>query len=297
MKTLKGKIIKGIGGFYYIEPSDSNFIDNENIQLIECKPRGKFRHKGNKPIIGDYVILSLENEDWVIEEILERKNKLVRPPVSNVDIAFLCIPIKEPNPDLNLLDKLIINCLVNNIEPVICLTKSDLDPERVESIKNIYSNAGFKVITLSIYEEDDFEILENLLKGKTAFMAGPSGAGKSTLANRLSSQKMETGFLSKKLGRGKHTTRHVELLKTHNGGFLLDTPGFSSLDFEENIEAEQLKDYYPEFDTIICRFSNCNHIKEPGCEVRNNVRDHKIDVDRYKRYKTFFNYLKERNAY
>lgn len=297
---MKAKIIKGIGGFYYVEPCGSAFLSSqeETPTLIECKARGVLRHQKMKPTVGDYVELS-ENEDgqWTIECIEPRRSILVRPPVANVDCALLCFAVKQPKPNLLLLDKLLANCLYFHIEPIICLTKTDLKNTEYAKIKTVYERAGFSVLGLSVKEPDELGRLLECIAGKTAFMAGPSGAGKSTLANRICENKMDTGALSEKLGRGKHTTRHVELLRTRAGSFLLDTPGFSSLELEPDIKSEDLKHLYPEFCGRKCRFSNCRHISEPGCAVREAVRCGEIDKERYKRYKTLYESLEEREKY
>ncbi len=291
--TIKGRIIKGIGGFYYVEPTDSLFLD----QPYECKALGKFRYEKNRPFVGDLVEIQEQKGQWVITKILKRTNKLIRPPVSNVDLALLCISVDQPKPDLELLDKLTVNSFNNSIKPVICLTKIDLDPEKAEEIAEIYKKAGFGVLKLSTVVKDDIEKLYDLLKGQVAFLAGQSGVGKSTLANRFCENQMQTGDISIKLKRGKHTTRHVELLKTKIGSFLLDTPGFSSIELEDTLEAEDLKYFFPEFEDFKCRFNNCNHYKEPGCAVKDGVKKGQISKSRYLSYKKLYEFLKERKPY
>ncbi len=293
-KKLNGKLIKGIGGFYYAKPSDSSFSFDT---VIECKALGKLRYSNITPAIGDEVELSLENNQWVISKIKERQNFLVRPSVSNVDIGLLCISAKSPKPDLLLLDKLIINCLAKDIIPIICITKSDLDLKLAKELKDVYSNIGFTVVLLSTEQQDELEKLEKLLKNKTVFLAGLSGVGKSTLSNRLCSYQMETGEISKKLKRGKHTTRHVELIEMVNGGFLVDTPGFSTLEILNEIDERDLKNFYPEFTNGECQFNNCNHINEPNCEIRNKVKNKELNMGRYLRYKQLFKDLSERKRY
>ena len=282
---IRARIIKGIGGFYYAEPLDPLFLsgisedryDRETVRQvlenppeipIECKPRGIFRHKKMKPAIGDLIALSPDSEGgWVITEIEDRRNSFIRPAVVNVDIA------------------------------VICFTKRDTDTQGAfENYSRIYEPAGFPVIGLSAKEDDSFPELTERIAGKTAFLAGPSGVGKSTLINRISSAEMDTGELSQKLGRGRHTTRHVELLPGLSGGWLVDTPGFTSLELEQQITPEELADWYPEFAEAQCRFADCVHISEPGCAVRTAVDSGEIAKERYDSYKTLYKQLKNRKV-
>ncbi len=312
---IRARIIKGIGGFYYAEPLDPLFLsgisedryDPETVRQvlenppeisIECKPRGIFRHKKMKPAIGDLIALSPDSEGgWVITEIEDRRNSFIRPAVVNVDIAVICFALTKPAPDLLLLDKLLIQAQLNSVDPVICFTKRDTDTQGAfENYSRIYEPAGFPVIGLSAKEDDSFPELTERIAGKTAFLAGPSGVGKSTLINRISSAEMDTGELSQKLGRGRHTTRHVELLPGLSGGWLVDTPGFTSLELEQQITPEELADWYPEFAEAQCRFADCVHISEPGCAVRTAVDSGEIAKERYDSYKTLYKQLKNRKV-
>lgn len=290
MNLINGRIIKGIGGFYYVETPDS-------LNFIECKARGNLRYKDSRPIVGDYVLIDSTTKPFVITEIKDRKNALVRPNVSNVDYGLLLVPVNSPKADLLLLDKLIVNCISEDIEPIICISKVDLDEKLANNLKIEYEKIGLKVFLLSNNQEDEIKELMEYIKGSTSFLAGQSGAGKSTFSNRVCDSQMQTGDISKKSNRGKHTTRHVELLKTKNNSYLLDTPGFSTLELLDSIEPEDLKKYYPDFSDSNCKYNNCNHIKEPGCSVRDKVKKGKIDMDRYLRYKSLFKMLTERKKY
>lgn len=251
-----------------------------------------------KPAIGDLITLEPDMEGgWVITEIAERSNSFIRPPVVNVDMAVICFALSKPKPDLLLLDKLLIQAQLNNVEPVICFTKRDGAEEgSFEHYRQVYGETGFPVIGVSAREDDSFPELTELISGKTAFLAGPSGVGKSTLINRLSSAEMDTGELSEKLGRGKHTTRHVELLPGLAGGWLVDTPGFTSLELEQRVKTEELRDFYPEFQDCECRFADCLHLTEPGCGVRYAVEKGLISNERYNNYKVLMKMLKNRKV-
>lgn len=291
MEKITGRIIKGIGGFYTVKPSDSLSI---GAPTIETKARGVFRHQKLTPMVGDMVDVSVGEDQSYISMIHPRTNMFPRPPVANVDIALLVFAVAEPEPDLLLLDKLLISAIYRNTHSIICLTKTDLTTsEKVNEITEIYSEIGFTVLHFH-QQDDDFDLLEKALKDHTAFMAGPSGVGKSTLTNRLCGTiEMETGSISKKLGRGKHTTRHVELIELPNGGMLLDTPGFSSLDPEKEIPFLQLSQYYPEFPIGKCRFNTCTHRSEPNCAVKAAVEAKKIAPQRYENYLSIFSAMEK----
>ncbi|MGL4607803.1 MAG: ribosome small subunit-dependent GTPase A [Eubacteriaceae bacterium] len=275
-----GKIVKGIGGFYYVKPPNSDSV-------IECKARGLLRHQNIKPTVGDEVIIISENPgEWMIDSIQTRKNIFIRPTVANVDIGLIVFALTNPNPNLFLLDKLLVSSEIENVEPVICFLKRDLvSLEKEEEMREIYSKTPYKQFYFSNEDRDTINEIAKVIGSKTAFMAGPSGVGKSTLANNFcEGQFMETGEISLKLKGGKHTTRHVELLKMKNGGFLLDTPGFSSFQIPDDVSPEDIKDYFPEFEGKKCRFKSCLHQNEPGCQVKKEVEENIISKVRYQHY-------------
>lgn len=277
---INGRIVKGIGGFYYVESSDSS-------ELAECRARGVLRHQKIKPMVGDFVSISQDREgNMAIAKIEKRKNAFVRPPVANVDIAIIVFAAVDPEPNFLLLDKLLIASEEKQVEPIICITKTDIAERPViDQIKEIYSQTPYTFIEMHDNDQEALNRLEACVSGKTSFLAGPSGVGKSTLANRLCSQaSMETGALSQKLGRGRHTTRHVELLKLKTGGYLLDTPGFSSLQLNETITPEDLRYFFPEFEEGRCRFNTCLHHNEPDCYVKEQLENGKISKSRYENY-------------
>lgn len=274
---MEGKIIKGIGGFYYIKTEDG---------LIECKARGKFRHKDIKPIVGDNVIIKVENGKGVIEDILERSSELIRPTVANVTQAFVVFAIKNPDINFDLLNRFLVLCEHNNIKSIVCLNKVDLvsDEEREEVRKKI-NDIGYEVLYINAKKGEGIDSLKEKLKGNETVLCGPSGAGKSTLINKLINRDhMETGSVSDKIGRGKHTTRHSELIEISEG-YLVDTPGFSTLEVNF-IDKEELRYCFPEFEEYNheCKFRGCLHNKEPKCAVKEAVQEGKINEYRYKFY-------------
>ena len=273
----KGKIIKGIGGFYTIESADSSL-------LLTAKAAGIFRHQRLKPVVGDYVTVSGESDSYVIAEIEKRYNFFVRPPVANVDRAVLVFALSHPKPDLLLLDKLLIACEENDVETMICFTKRDTVDDA--PVAQIYRKTPYPVYEINATNPNDLEAIAEFCAGHTVFLAGPSGVGKSTITNGLVGEKtMDTGSLSAKLGRGKHTTRHVELIHLKNGGYLADTPGFSSL-APACADSVSLAKYYPEFPLGGCRFLDCRHKSEPGCAVRAAAESGDISRVRYENYLT-----------
>ncbi|TYC88363.1 ribosome small subunit-dependent GTPase A [Acetobacterium wieringae] len=284
-----GKIIKGIGGFYYVKTDKSH-------DILECKARGVLRHQKIIPTVGDEVMIQSDNPgEWMIESIKPRKNIFVRPPVANVDIGLIVFSMTNPKPNLLLLDMLLISSEIQNVKPVVCFTKRDLTTtEEEQAIKAIYEKTPYQLFFFSKNDTDTLDRIIAEIGGKTAFMAGPSGVGKSTMANYLcADQTMETGALSQKLKRGKHTTRHVELLETKNGGYLLDTPGFSSYQISEMIKPEELREYFPEFSQGKCRFKSCLHKDEPGCDIKNSVESGIISVARYEHYLSLLEEIKK----
>jgi len=287
---INGKIIKGIGGFYY--------VDTEN-GLYECRARGIFRKNKITPLVGDRVGISVvdeENKKGVVEEIEERDTELVRPPIANVDKALIVFAIKNPSPNLSLLDRFIVLAEKENLEIVIVFTKVDLDTdgELLEELKNIYEVSGYKVIPVSNKLKLNIDKIKEELKENTVVFAGPSGVGKSSLLNEVDKNfELKTGEVSDKIKRGKHTTRHAELLKLECGGMVADTPGFSSLTLDD-IEESELKEYFIEFDNHDdCRFgSRCIHENEPSCSVKEAVENGEISKIRYDSYIQLLNEIR-----
>ena len=291
---MQGKIIKGIAGFYYVHTQEAG--------VYECKAKGVFRKDHIKPLVGDDVELCVLNEEEKtgnITCILPRSSQLIRPAVANVDQALVIFAITRPQPNFNLLDRFLIMMEQQGIPCIICLNKLDLDEEKEGNrYKAIYENCGYPVQIVSAKDGTGMEEVRELLCGKTTTVAGPSGVGKSSLINRLQSGiVMETGAISEKIERGRHTTRHSELIPLKDG-YILDTPGFSSLDLFE-LEKEALTDYYPEF--IIheknCRFVGCSHISEPDCGIKEALSDGKISRLRYDNYCQLYGELKQRKKY
>ena len=292
---MQGKIIKGIAGFYYV------YVENKGI--YECKAKGKFRNKSIKPLVGDNVMVDIIDEEKKkgnISEILERKNQLIRPAVANVDQAMIVFAVKKPNPNLNLLDRFLVMMEFQNIETIICFNKTDIgDDDYMNQLQTIYQKAGYKVMFASATEEQGVDEIKKMLKGKSTVFAGPSGVGKSSMLNALTKDyKMETGAISEKIGRGKHTTRHSELFPIDEESYIMDTPGFSSL-YVNDFEKEELKYYFPEFSPYEgkCRFNGCDHIHEPGCAVKEAVESGAIHKIRYEDYTEMYRELKEKKRY
>ncbi len=279
---MKGTIIKGIGGFYYVKSSD---------KIYECKARGVFRKQKITPMIGDKVRIEICGEKGSITEILPRSSFLVRPPVANIDAMMLVIASVSPSPNLFLIDKMLVNAEINNIKPVICLNKTDLETR--EDIIDIYSRAAYSVFSVSAEKQEGIDILMQYLAGKTTAFAGLSGVGKSSILNIITDDKLEIGSVSEKIQRGRHTTRHVELFELPDGGLVFDTPGFSSLEIE-GIKADDLQQYFPEMSDCIdkCRFRGCSHINEPDCAVKRKLDSGKITKSRYESYVQLYNQLK-----
>ncbi|WP_391208579.1 ribosome small subunit-dependent GTPase A [Psychrobacillus sp. L4] len=286
-----GQIRKALSGFYYVYDKD---------QLIQCRGRGVFRNRGESPLVGDFVDYTVEgNNDGTITVIHERKNSLVRPPIANIDQAILVFSVKEPDFNTILLDRFLVVLESFHIEPIICLTKSDLLDEKMEeTIKTYikeYEQIGYQVF-MTFKDDPQFDDkITPLLKGKTTVLAGQSGVGKSTLLNTiLPTLNLKTGVISDALGRGKHTTRHVELIEVC-GGLLADTPGFSSFEFDL-MEKEALSSCFPEFVEIQdeCKYRGCMHVNEPKCAVKEAIETGKIKDYRYKHYLQFFNEILER---
>lgn len=274
---MEGIIIKGIGGFYYIKTDEG---------IIECKARGKFRYNSLKPMVGDRVTIKVENGKGVIEDIHERSSELIRPTVANVTQAFVVFAIKNPDINLDLLNRFLTLCEYNDIHAVVCLNKEDLcTEEEKENLKELINDIGYEVLFINAKEGKGFDALKERLEHNITVLCGPSGAGKSTLLNSfIDREHMEIGSVSEKIGRGKHTTRHSELIDVDNG-YLVDTPGFTTLDVTF-IDRDSLKYCFPEFNDYnnLCKFNGCNHYKEPKCAVKEAVEEGKINKLRYDFY-------------
>ena len=280
---MQGIIIKGIGGFYYVKTADNT--------EYECKARGVFRKEGITPMIGDRVEIDLiGNGKASITKIFERSSSLIRPPVANIDSMILVVASTSPEPNIFLIDKMLVNAEISGIHPVICINKSDLTKR--EDIENIYKTAGYTVITASAESEVGIDGIMSLISGKVTAFAGLSGVGKSSLLSLITSQAIKTGAVSEKISRGRHTTRHVELFELPGGGFVLDTPGFSSLEIE-GIDAEDLWRYFPEMYKTegLCRFRGCSHINEPDCAVKAMLETGELAQSRYESYIEIYNRL------
>ena len=287
---LNGKIIKGIGGFYYVDTKEG---------IYECRARGIFRKNKITPLVGDRVSISVvdeENKKGVVEEIEDRDTELVRPPIANVDKALIVFAIKNPSPNLSLLDRFIVLAEKENLEIVIVFTKVDLDTdgEILKELKDIYEISGYKVIPVSNKLKLNIDKIKDELTESTVVFAGPSGVGKSSLLNEVDKNfELKTGEVSDKIKRGKHTTRHAELLKLECGGMVADTPGFSSLTLDD-IDENELKEYFIEFDNHDeCRFgSRCIHENEPMCSVKEAVENGEISKKRYDSYIQLLNEIR-----
>ncbi|MEG1255242.1 ribosome small subunit-dependent GTPase A [Clostridium sp.] len=274
---MQGVIVKGIGGLYYVD------IDEK---VVKCKARGKFRHKGLTPMIGDEVIVEEEdNENGIITEILERRNELLRPAVSNVTQAFVVVSSKNPDLNLNLLYKFLLLCEYNKVLPIVCFNKMDIESENSMNVGEMLKVVGYEVLYIQGKHGIGMEGLKEKITDNITVFCGPSGVGKSTILNKiLGREAMKTGDISERLKRGKHTTRHSELVRVQ-GGFLVDTPGFSSLELDF-IEKEELQELFPEFTEYNgqCKFNNCVHYKEPGCAIKEKVESGEINKSRYEFY-------------
>lgn len=290
---IDGIIVKGIGGFYYVKTEDG---------VIESRARGIFREEKITPLIGDRVRVRISSEDnsGYVEEIYERTSQLTRPPVANITQAIIVMSIKEPDINTWLLDRFLMMAEYEELEIIICLNKVDLDPRGAEKLRKIYELAGYKVIETSTLSGEGIDDLKDLLNNNISVFAGPSGAGKSSLLNSISPGfNLETGDVSNKTKRGKHTTRHVELLEISKNTFVLDSPGFSSLNVDFIQENNQIKDYFKEISKYgeTCRFKSCLHDNEPNCEVKKQVEEGNISKERYENYILFLEEIKNIRRY
>lgn len=286
---LEGKIIKGIGGFYYVSTPDGVF---------SCRARGKFRKESQTPIVGDMTeieVTDTQKKEGYVVKIFPRENALIRPQVSNIDQLLITFAAASPEPSLHLIDKLTVTALSKNIPCAICINKADLSEEKAAEYKEIYESAGFTVIVCSAETGENTEKLKKLLKDKTTALAGSSGVGKSSLLNSIGeSFNLQTGNVSDKIQRGKHTTRHTELFPLSFGGFVFDTPGFGSFDLFD-IKYHELSSLFPEIERFEgnCRFQGCAHIKEPDCSVKEALAQGKIPESRYESYTQLYEQLKQ----
>ena len=292
---MQGKIVKGISGFYYV------YVEGTGI--YECKAKGAFRKQKMKPLVGDNAeIVSIDEEGRIgnVVEILERKNELIRPAVANVDMALVIFATKKPQPNFNLLDRFLCMMEYQKVPVTICFNKADIVSEQEkQELRAIYEPAGYNIIFTSAKENQGIEELRALLEGKTTTVAGPSGVGKSSLVNCLQDNiQMETGKISSKIDRGKHTTRHSEIIPICDGTYIVDTPGFSSMDVP-GFEKEDLWTCYPDFAEYepYCRFHGCSHINEPDCGVKDALEQGKISRIRYDNYILLYEELKNIRKY
>lgn len=292
---MQGKIIKGIAGFYYVHV--------EGKGTYECKAKGIFRKDNTKPLVGDDVEVEVLDEEGMlgtINVILPRKNALIRPAVANVDQALVIFAIVKPTPNFNLLDRFLIMMEQQKLPCIICFNKQDIaTEEEQQTLKQVYEECGYQVLFVSAKDENGLEELKHVLGGKTTTVAGPSGVGKSSIINKLQPDiYMETGEISKKIERGKHTTRHSQLIALEGGTYIMDTPGFSSLTLAD-MEKEDLQGYYQEFEAheSQCKFGGCAHINEPICGIKEAVEAGKISKIRYDNYLLLYNELKNKKKY
>ena len=292
---MVGKIMKGIAGFYYVHV--------EGRGVYECKAKGIFRKEGIKPLVGDNVEMDvLDDAEMLgnIREILPRKSALLRPAVANVDQALILFAIVKPNPNFNLLDRFLIRMEQQKLPTIICFNKEDIaSPEEKAALCKSYETCGYQVLFISVLENRGVEQVKTILEGKTTALAGPSGVGKSSLINRLAPHiSMETGEISEKIARGRHTTRHSEIIPLGRETYIMDTPGFTSLAIPD-ITKEELGGYYPEFRAYepYCKFRGCSHLSEPDCKVKEAVEAGKISRVRYENYTVLYRELKESRRY
>ena len=292
---MQGKIVKGIAGFYYVHATDGN--------IYECKAKGIFRNKKIKPLVGDNVEMDVINATELtgnVADILPRKNQLIRPAVANIDQTLVVFASLSPAPNFNLLSRFLVMMEYQEIPTVICFNKSDqVSAEELKRLTDIFLGSGAKIIVTSVVNGEGIEELHEVLKGKTTSFAGPSGVGKSSILNEIfPDANSKTGNISEKINRGKHTTRHTEIFYLGEDTYIMDTPGFTSLDYDV-VEYDTLRYYFGEFEEYegCCRFNGCVHINEPDCAVKNAVTSGTINKTRYDIYTEMYNELKEKRKY
>jgi ribosome biogenesis GTPase len=298
----KGLIVKALSGYYYVQSMEDGHGDKK---LIQCRARGIFKKKGITPLVGDQVIFTLtENDEGTVDEIYPRSSELIRPPISNVDLAVLVFSLREPDLNLKLLDKFLVHTETSGLDTVICFSKRDLgnednvlaDDMTLNQVSRLYEDIGYEVIITSAKTGEGADQVRQRLSRHIGVFAGQSGVGKSSLLNVIfPGLSLATNEISAKLGRGKHTTRHVELIALEDGGWIADSPGFSQLDFM-NLEAEDMTDGFKEFRKFSpqCKFRGCLHRNEPGCRVKEAVESGGIARSRYEHYLLFLGEIMDR---
>ncbi len=287
---MRGRIVKGIGGLYFVETKDG---------IVECKAKGVFRKNNIKPLIGDHVeIEMIDSTSGVITDVLDRTSYLIRPEVANASQAMLVFAVTNPMPSFNLADRFLVFMESRKIKSFLVFNKADLATEEEKAaILEVFKNTGYRIFFTSAKQNIGVDEVKGQLKGETTVLAGPSGVGKSTLVNLLQDHTvMETGEISEKIMRGKHTTRHSELLRVDEESWIFDTPGFTSFDVFED-DPQKLWTYYPEMDGNNCRFIGCAHVNEPDCAVKKQVEDGFISKTRYSNYLLLYKEIKNRKRF
>lgn len=292
---MQGKIVKGIAGFYYVHAEDGN--------IYECKAKGIFRNKKIKPLVGDNVEMDVINATELtgnVADILPRKNQLIRPAVANIDQTLVVFASLSPAPNFNLLSRFLVMMDYQEIPTIICFNKSDqVSEEELNKLTEVFCDSGARIIVTSVVTGEGLLELKELLKGKTTSFAGPSGVGKSSILNKIFPEaNSKTGNISEKINRGKHTTRHSEIFYLGEDTYIMDTPGFTSLDYNV-VECNELRYYFEEFTEYEgkCRFNGCVHVNEPDCAVKEAVADKIINQTRYDIYLEMYKELKEKRKY